>query len=332
MAIDDRCKLFVAGLPDSISEAVLRQLFEATGGTVVEVSVPRDRTTGRPRGFGFVTLSTEEEAHAARDVLDGSMQSGRSISVRPFQAAPPKRPDGGPPGAGGPRSDAPPAYGGGGGGGGGGSGGTEDRTLYLGNLPYETSMQEVEQMLVRAGVESVVRVNLPLDPAGRPRGFGFVTLGSAEAAQAGAVALRDAELKGRRISASIAHARGTNPRGPRPPGGPGGYAGGGGYGGGGYGGPPGGGYSGGGGFGSRPPPRDEPRWDEGGGEPPPLPLPGDEGATGDDRRRKASSGGGGGAGAKDAKKKKASGKSDRKRRDGEGMRAPRARDWEDKDD
>src|SRR6185436_12822210 len=100
MAIDDRCKLFVAGLPDSISEAVLRQLFEATGGTVVDVSVPRDRATGRPRGFGFVTLSSEDQARAARDVLDGSMQSGRSISVRPFQAAPPKRPDGGPPGVG----------------------------------------------------------------------------------------------------------------------------------------------------------------------------------------------------------------------------------------
>src|SRR6185312_13053108 len=115
MAEDSR-KLFVAGLPDSITEDVLRQLFEATGGTVVEVSVPRDRTTGRPRGFGFVTLSTEEEAHAARDVLDGSMQSGRSISVRPFQAAPPKRGEGGPPGPG-PRSEAPPGAGGPGGGG-----------------------------------------------------------------------------------------------------------------------------------------------------------------------------------------------------------------------
>ena len=49
MVTDDRCKLFVAGLPDSISEAVLRQLFEATGGTVVDVSVPRDRATGRTR-------------------------------------------------------------------------------------------------------------------------------------------------------------------------------------------------------------------------------------------------------------------------------------------
>lgn len=294
MAIDDRCKLFVAGLPDSISEAVLRQLFEATGGTVVEVSVPRDRATGRPRGFGFITLSTEDEARSAREVLDGSMQSGRSISVRPFQAGPPRRSDAAP-GAGPPRSEAPTES----------RGSAEDRTLYLGNLPYDTSSQEVEQMLGRAGVESVVRVNLPLDPQGRPRGFGFVILASADAAQAAVDALRDAELKGRRVSASIAHARGARP--PRPPGAPMG------------------GGGGGGGFAPRPP-RDEPRWDSGPIDPsagPPL----DEGeGRGDGRRR----------GPKETSNKKKKGprgpERGRHRRDGEGLRAPRARDWLDKED
>src|SRR6202163_1848246 len=88
---NEEAKLFVAGLPDSISEDVLKQLFEATGGKVVSVSLPKDRMTGRPRGFGFVTLGTPEEAQAARDALDGSMQAGKSISVRPFQAEPPRR-------------------------------------------------------------------------------------------------------------------------------------------------------------------------------------------------------------------------------------------------
>ena len=91
MSNEDARKLFVAGLPDSITEDVLRTLFEATGGTVSEISLPKDRATGRPRGFGFVTLSTSEEAQAARDSLDGSIQAGKSISVRPFQAEPPKR-------------------------------------------------------------------------------------------------------------------------------------------------------------------------------------------------------------------------------------------------
>src|SRR5450755_4168474 len=107
---NEEAKLFVAGLPDSISEEVLKQLFEATGGKVVNVSLPKDRTTGRPRGFGFVTLATPQEAQAARDALDGSMQAGKSISVRPFQAEPPRRdapgtiggPRGAPPGPRGP--------------------------------------------------------------------------------------------------------------------------------------------------------------------------------------------------------------------------------------
>src|SRR5580658_5366788 len=108
---NEEAKLFVAGLPDSVSEEVLKQLFEATGGTVVNVSLPKDRATGRPRGFGFVTLSTPAEAQAARDALDGSMQAGKSISVRPFQAEPPRGGVGA--GPGGPRTYGAGAPGGG---------------------------------------------------------------------------------------------------------------------------------------------------------------------------------------------------------------------------
>ncbi len=107
---NEEAKLFVAGLPDSVSEDVLKQLFEATGGSVVNVSLPKDRATGRPRGFGFVTLSTPAEAQAARDALDGSMQAGKSISVRPFQAEPPRGGDAVGPGGG---PGGPRTYGGG---------------------------------------------------------------------------------------------------------------------------------------------------------------------------------------------------------------------------
>ena len=61
---NEEAKLFVAGLPDSISEDVLKQLFEATGGTVVNVSLPKDRTTGRSRGFGFLLLLGREGVDA----------------------------------------------------------------------------------------------------------------------------------------------------------------------------------------------------------------------------------------------------------------------------
>jgi RNA recognition motif-containing protein len=213
---NEEAKLFVAGLPDSISEDVLRQLFEATGGKVVSVSLPKDRMTGRPRGFGFVTLGTPQEAQAARDALDGSMQAGKSISVRPFQAEPPRRD--GPPGLGGPRMGGPGGPGGPGRPmGPGGPAQAPDRTLYVGNLPYDATQQEVQTLVNDAAPDGVVRVHLPMDADGRKRGFGFVTMASAEAAKAAEAALRQADLRGRRLVVNLAHPKGERP--PRPEGG-----------------------------------------------------------------------------------------------------------------
>jgi nucleolin len=241
MANEDARKLFVAGLPDSITEDVLRQLFEATGGTVSEISLPKDRATGRPRGFGFVTLSSSDEAQAARDSLDGSIQAGKSISVRPFQAEPPKREPGAP--MGGPRGG--PA---------GGAPGAPDRTLYVGNLPYDVTQQEVEGLFATTNAGGIARIHLPTDPEGRKRGFGFVTMNTPEAAKGAIDALRGADLRGRRLVVNLAHPKGERP--PRsdfggPPGGGGGYAGSAG-GGGGF--PP-TGFGGGGGGGGPPPER-----------------------------------------------------------------------------
>ena len=79
-----------AGLPESITEDVLRQLFEATGCQVVDVSLPKDRATGRPRGFGFVTLASAAEAVRARESLDGSVQAGRPVSEKVLWSLPRK--------------------------------------------------------------------------------------------------------------------------------------------------------------------------------------------------------------------------------------------------
>jgi RNA recognition motif-containing protein len=243
---NEEAKLFVAGLPDSVSEEVLKQLFEATGGSVVNVSLPKDRATGRPRGFGFVTLSTPAEAQAARDALDGSMQGGKSISVRPFQNEPPRRDGMGPPGAAGPRPYGAGAGGpgagprpGGFGAGPGGGPAAPDRTLYVGNLPYDCTQVELETLINGVAAGQVARVHLPMDPDGRKRGFGFVTMASSESAKAASEALKQADLRGRRLIINLAH-----PKGERPAGGGGGYAGGGG----------GGGFGGGGGYGGPPPP------------------------------------------------------------------------------
>lgn len=239
--VNEEAKLFVAGLPDSVTEEVLKQIFEATGGKVVSVSLPKDRMTGRPRGFGFVTMSTPQEAQAARDSLDGSLQSGRSISVRPFQAEPPRKGEGGPMSSG-PRSG--PMSGGGGppSRGPGGPPQAPDRTLYVGNLPYDCSVQEVEQLINQVvGEGQVVRVHLPMDQDGRKRGFGFVTMASSESAKKASEDLRSADLRGRRLVVNIAHPKGDRP--PRSDGFAGGGGGGFGGGAGGFGGGGGGGFS-----------------------------------------------------------------------------------------
>ncbi len=217
---NEEAKLFVAGLPDSISEDVLKQLFEATGGKVVGVSLPKDRTTGRPRGFGFVTMASPAEAQAARDALDGSMQAGRSISVRPFQAEPPKRDGTGGP-MGGPRMGS--TLGGPGGPRGPGGPQAPDRTLYVGNLPYDATQEEVQILVNGAVAEGVVRVHLPTDADGRKRGFGFVTMSSAETAKTAADALRTADLRGRRLIVNLAHPKGERPARPEGGGGGGGF-------------------------------------------------------------------------------------------------------------
>lgn len=214
MATSDAQKLFVAGLPDSVTEEVLRGLFTESGCNVVELTLPRDRMTGRPRGFAFVRLATIEDADRARSILDGRIVDGRSISVRPFQAEPPARGEGRPM-----MGDRPPREPRGPGGGGMG-GPAPDRTLYVGNLPYDATTEEIETLLTGLGVEPVLRVHLPLDQDGRKRGFGFVTLGSAEVAKNSIDQLRNADLRGRRLIVNLAHPKGSGPAdGPidRPP-------------------------------------------------------------------------------------------------------------------
>lgn len=73
-------KLFVGGLPFAVTDDELTQLF-ASFGTVVSAQVIFDRDTNRSKGFGFVEMSTDDEAKAAIDKLNGSEVGGRSITV-----------------------------------------------------------------------------------------------------------------------------------------------------------------------------------------------------------------------------------------------------------
>ena len=73
-------KLFVGNLSFNTTENDLRDAF-AEHGTVEEVKLMTDRDTGRPRGFGFVTMSTAEEAQAAINALNGKQLDGRALTV-----------------------------------------------------------------------------------------------------------------------------------------------------------------------------------------------------------------------------------------------------------
>jgi RNA recognition motif len=76
-------RIFVAGFPSSATEVTVRELFQSHGLNPVEVYLARDRATGRLRGYGFVSLTSQAEATQAIGALNGSLVEGRSLIVRP---------------------------------------------------------------------------------------------------------------------------------------------------------------------------------------------------------------------------------------------------------
>ena len=102
-------KLYVGGLPYAVNEDQLRELFSEHG-TVESATVITDRMTGRSKGFGFVEMSSQEEAQTAMDSLNNTQLEGRSVTVNEAKPREPRGAGGG-------------GRGGFGGGGGGGRGG-----------------------------------------------------------------------------------------------------------------------------------------------------------------------------------------------------------------
>lgn len=108
-------KLFVGNLSFNTTENDLQDAFAAHG-TVLEANLMMDRMSGRARGFGFVTMSTPEEAQAAITALNGKNVGGRALTVN---VARPREDRGGGGGGGRPAGGGRRDYSGGGGGGGG---------------------------------------------------------------------------------------------------------------------------------------------------------------------------------------------------------------------
>ena len=100
-------KVFVGNLSFETTTAELQAAF-AEAGPVVEVFIPTDRATGRPRGFAFVELESDEVMEAAIKQLDGFELKGRRLRVNKAEERPPR----------GPRPPRPPRFAGSGSGGG----------------------------------------------------------------------------------------------------------------------------------------------------------------------------------------------------------------------
>jgi RNA recognition motif-containing protein len=95
-------KIYVGNLPFTATDAEIRTLFSQHG-AVESVSLPTDRDTGRPRGFGFVEMNQADAARAIQN-LNGQDLGGRALRVNEAQDKP--RGTGGRPGGGGHRGGA----------------------------------------------------------------------------------------------------------------------------------------------------------------------------------------------------------------------------------
>ena len=92
-------KMYVGNLSYDATDSDIRELFEAHG-TVSDVFIVKDRESGRPRGFAFVSMETPEEMNAAIEGLNGAEFAGRALTIneaRPRE----ERPQGGGAGRGG---------------------------------------------------------------------------------------------------------------------------------------------------------------------------------------------------------------------------------------
>ena len=73
-------KLYVGGLPYSVTDGQLQEMFQAHG-TVESAKVISDKFTGQSRGFGFVEMGSGSEAQKAISALNGTQFDGRTLTV-----------------------------------------------------------------------------------------------------------------------------------------------------------------------------------------------------------------------------------------------------------
>ncbi|XP_027357515.1 28 kDa ribonucleoprotein, chloroplastic-like [Abrus precatorius] len=170
-------KLYVGNLPYDVDSQKLAMLFEQAG-TVEIAEVIYNRETDQSRGFGFVTMSTVEEAEKAAEKFNRYDYDGRLLTVN--KASPrgsrPERP---------PRTFEP------------------SFAIYVGNLPWNVDNSQLEQIFSDHGKVLNARIVYDRD-SGRSRGFGFVTMSDEKEMNDAVAALDGQNLDGRAIKVSVA--------------------------------------------------------------------------------------------------------------------------------
>ena len=153
----DPVKLYIGNIDYGTTDESLRAYFEKHG-NVTDAFVPKEKGTSRPRGFGFVTFATREEAMSAMEKLDGTELDGRTIRISESK---PREKSNGPFNA----------------------NGSAEVKLFVGNLSFDTQTDSIKALF-----ESIGPVNdcyMPTDRGNnRPRGFAFVTMPSSQAEEA----------------------------------------------------------------------------------------------------------------------------------------------------
>lgn len=192
---DSGFNVYISNMTFDYGKDKVNELF-APFGEIKAVSVPLNKLTLQPRGFAFVTMGDQASGEAAIAALNGSDCDGRELNVVKQlpkeeleqikkERTPRRRPG---------------------------------LKIYVGNLPFDTTREELTTMFGKYGVVSDVFIPEDRD-TGRPRGFAFVTMPDAEA-QAAMDDLNGTEFGGRelRVNESKPRGEGSNnaPREPRP--------------------------------------------------------------------------------------------------------------------
>lgn len=175
--------IFIRNMVFDANEEHLREAFEKYG-TITKIAIARD-ARGLSRGFAFLWFAKEEEMKAAFEV-DGMFWHGRRLQIAARTGRAQKR-----------GNDSGPT-----------------RSLYIGNIPYETTDAQLNDLF--RDLENVLDVRVAVDRAtGWPRGFAHVDFADEESCTAALSALQGQSLSGRplRFDYAAASGKGNAPKG-----------------------------------------------------------------------------------------------------------------------